>query len=567
MKRCPECRRDYYDDTLLYCLDDGVQLLDGPATSDGPRTAILGSSERIDEAATKIQAKMTGDITKPEIGRYPRSRMLMAGAALVIVILTVGGYLGFRYSSVANVKQIESIAVLPFVNDSNDPDVEYLSDGMTETLIGSLSRLPNLSVKARSSVFRYKGKDTDPKTIAKELAVQAILNGHVSQRGDTLILSLELIDASSENVIWSEQYNRKQADLVSLQSEIARDVSNKLRSKITGEQEAQVAKKYTDNPEAYRLYLQGRYCWNKRKPEELAKAVQYFEQAIALDPNYALAYSGIADCYAVESSPIKGPERDVKVRSAIDRAIQLDSTLGQPHAALANMFASKRDWGNAEKEYKIAIQLTPESPSSHQWYAETLTRLGRHDEAIAEIRQARELDPLSLVINSDTVYILSMARRYDEAVEHAQKVIEMDKTWALTYWHLTETYELTGKYERALQEEEKWIENSNLSPAEMAAGKNEVAQVRAAYNASGAEGYWRQRLELVKKHFATDGRATFYMGVIYNYLGDKDEAFKWFSMAVDKDEEADLLKVYPSLDTLRDDPRYKQLLKRMNFPE
>ncbi|MEO6655811.1 MAG: hypothetical protein ABIO36_06975, partial [Pyrinomonadaceae bacterium] len=324
MKRCPECRRDYSDDTLLYCLDDGNALLEGPASVDESRTAIFPGTDPSGEAPTKIQRNTTGDITKPDAKRFGMSGTKGAALIVLLLLLAAGGFLGYRYSLRANPRQIESIAVMPFVNDSGNADVEYLSDGMTESLISSLSQLPNLSVKARSSVFRYKDKDDSPQTIGNALNVQAILNGRVVQRGDQLKLSLELIDVSTENVIWGEQYNRKQADLVTLQGDIARDVSNKLREKITGEQKEQIAKRYTESPEAYRLYLQGRFYWNKRKPADLAKAVQYFEQAIAIDPNYALAYSGIADCYAVEASPIKGPEQQVKLREAVNKALQLD---------------------------------------------------------------------------------------------------------------------------------------------------------------------------------------------------------------------------------------------------
>ncbi len=570
MKRCPECRRDYYDETLLYCLDDGTPLLEGPGSlpsGDEPRTAILGRTGESGESPTKIQPNSTAEITDPKVSRPALSRAKIVALGSLIVIAAMSGVLGYRYFSKPSSKQIESIAVMPFVNDGGSADVDYLSDGMTETLIASLSQLPNLSVKARSSVFRYKGKDTNPHTVGKELGVQAILNGHVVQRGDLLILSLELIDAVTENVIWSQLYNRKQSDLITLQTEIASDVSNKLRTKITGEQKEQLAKKYTDNPEAYKLYLQGRYYWNKRKRDELAKAVQYFEQAIVLDPNYALAYAGIADCYAVEASPVKGPEQDVKLRAAANKAIELDNTLGQPHAALANTYWDKHDWQTAEGEYRTAIELAPDYASAHQWYGEMLTRLGHHDEAIAEIRRARDLDPLSLVINSDMIYILAMARRYDEGIEQARKTIEMDKSWTVAYWHLVEIYQFQGEYERSLDEEENAAENSDLPAEKLSEAKLEVAKLREAFRKSGAEGLWRLRLEFEKKRYASKEGSAKFIAEIYTYLGNKDEAFKWIATAIDEHEETDLVKVWPSLDPLRDDPRYKDVLKRLNLPE
>ncbi len=303
MKRCPECRRDYVDDNLLYCLEDGAALIQGSVPSpDEPATAILHDAVSANEAATRAQIHTTEQtdvsLSIAREGQNAASfdkRLLLI--PLVLAVIVLGSLFGYRYFAPTN--QINSIAVMPFVNDSGNADVEYLSDGMTDTLISSLSQLANLNVKGRSSVFRYKGKDLDTKTLGKELGVQAVLYGRVIQRGDQLTLSLELLDAATENVIWSGKYDRKQADVVSLQSEIARDVSNKLKSKLSGADVAKVKKGYTANPEAYRLYLQGRFYWNKRTAADLNKSIDFFNQAIALDPAYALAYSGLADANAV----------------------------------------------------------------------------------------------------------------------------------------------------------------------------------------------------------------------------------------------------------------------------
>jgi len=457
---------------------------------------------------------------------------------------------------------------MPFVNESGNADTEYLSDGMTETLISSLSQLPNLNVKARSSVFRYKGKETDLQKIAQELNVQAILNGRVVQRGEQLILNLELVDARTENVIWSEQYNRKQADLISLQNEIARDVSNKLKLKLTGADEQKIARNYTTNPEAYQLYLKGRYHWNKRKPEEHRKAIEYFEQAIALDPNYALAYSGLADCYAVDSSPVKGQEKILKLRAAANKALEIDGSLGEPHAALANVYWNERDWAGAEREFKRAIELNPNYATARQWYAELLTSLGRHEEAIAEIKRAREYDPLSLVINSDMIYILTMARRYDEAIAQAKKTLEMEPGWTTARYFLAQVYVFKGIYEESLAEEEKALDFSDRSAEKKAVAKQELAAIREAYRKSGAKGYWQKRLEIEKQYLARGEESSpFFIAQIYTHLGEKDEALKWLEKAVEQHDDDDLIKVYPAFAPLRDDPRYKDLLKRMNLPE
>ena len=275
-------------------------------------------------------------------------------------------------------KQISSIAVMPFFNESGNADVEYLSDGMTETLIASLSQLPNLNVKARSSVFRYKGKATDAKSIGKELNVQAVLNGRVMQRGDQLTLSLELVNAETENVIWSEQYNRQQADLVSLQTEIARDVSSKLKTKLSGAEAAKLEKTYTTNSEAYKLYLQGRFYWNKREEKDFRKAVEYYDQAIALDRDYALAYAGQADSYALLATFGFMPTAEgiPKARGFAREALRLDETLAEPHTTIAYLSLTyDYDFAAGEREFKRAIELNPNYATAHQWYAELLSNV------------------------------------------------------------------------------------------------------------------------------------------------------------------------------------------------
>jgi len=315
MKHCPECNRVETDEALKFCRVDGATLVDlsSPLNSEAGTTQ-LGSDSAGNEietsvlphrtdanidratAATTVLPPQPAPSTTSELSRPKRSKAITLIVAAVAVAILIGGYFYFSRNRSA---AIQSIAVMPFVNESANADVEYLSDGMTETLIGSLSQLPNLNVKARSTVFRYKGKATDAKTIGKELNVQAVLNGRVMQRADQLTLSLELVNAETENVIWSEQYNRKQSDLVTLQSEIAKDVSTKLKSKLSGADVAKVEKNYTANAEAYQLYLKGRFYWNKRTGESLSQSVEFYNQAIAKDPNYALAYSGLSESYGL----------------------------------------------------------------------------------------------------------------------------------------------------------------------------------------------------------------------------------------------------------------------------
>ena len=290
---------------------------------------------------------------------------------MLLISLGLGYWLFFR---AGGVKQIESIAVMPFVNESGNPDVEYLSDGMTETLIGKLSQLPNLTVKARSSVFRYKGKEFDLRKVAEELKVEAMLTGRVMQRGDQLILSLELIDARTENSIWSEQYNRRQADLVSLQGEIARDVSSKLKTRLSGADEQRLTKTYTANPEAYQHYLRGRYYWNKRNNENLRKAIEQFKAAAEKDPGFALAYAGLADCYVVLPNYDRVASGEVlpAAKAYATRAIEIDGMLAEAYASLGLINAFSWSFVESEKAFKRSIELNPTYPTAHHWYSRLL---------------------------------------------------------------------------------------------------------------------------------------------------------------------------------------------------
>ncbi|HEU5240283.1 MAG TPA: tetratricopeptide repeat protein [Pyrinomonadaceae bacterium] len=449
MKRCPQCNRVETDDALVYCRTDGAALIieSGLVSSDSG-TATLGSAHMSSEIETSILPhtsttpeinRATGPTTalpaqQPgstrELSKPKRTRVLIALAGLTVLVAVIASY--FYFSRKSNTA-IQSIAVMPFVNASGNADLDYLSDGMTETLIKSLSQLPNLNVKARSTVFRYKGKETDAKTVGRELGVPAILNGRMTQRGDQLTLSLELIDARTENVIWTDQYDRKLSDLVALQSEIARDVSSKLKTKLAGTDEQKLVKTYTTNPEAYRLYLQGRFYWNKREEKEFRKAAEYYNQAIALDPNYALAYAGLADTYALLATfgfmpPTEGVP---KAREFANRALTLDGSMAEPHTTLAYLSVTyDYDFAAAEPEFRQAIELNPNYGTVHQWFGEMLLNAGRFDEASVEYRRALEIEPLSLPINWDYGRFLYMSRRYDESLAQHKKTIELDPGFA-----------------------------------------------------------------------------------------------------------------------------------------
>jgi len=562
MKRCPECRRDYYDDSLLYCLDDGAALLEGPASGsrDEPLTAILHAPSG--EAATKAQIDTgrvpTGTTTATAL-RLPMRKLI---ASLAVLILATAGFFGFRYFR-ADAKQITSIAVMPFVNESGDADAEYLSDGMTETLIGSLSKLPNMNVKARSTVFNYKGKVTDPKTIGKELSVQAVLNGRVLQRGDELTLSLELVNTDTDNVIWSERYKRKQSDLVSLQGDIARDVVDKLRWKLTGDEQKKLTKGNTQDTEAYQLYLKGRYYWNKRTDEGTTKAMEYFQQATDKDPNYALAYVGIADSYIVSNFPHGTEER---AKSAAMKALEIDDTLGEAHATLGTI--KEWEWyaytgADAESEFKRAIELNPNYPTAHHWYGEFLATRGRFEEAFAEYQRALELDPLSLAVSTDLGNAYYNARQSDRAIDHLKKLIEIDPSYVRTHFYLAQIYEDKGMFDEAIAENEKGRVLNGIDPE--SAAKRRVL-LKDALRSSGPKGYWRKWLDLGREDDHGQPHPTVTAG-LYARLGDKDQAFAWLEKAYDAHLHMEWLKVDPQWDNLRSDPRFQDLLRRVGLTQ
>jgi eukaryotic-like serine/threonine-protein kinase len=483
-------------------------------------------------------------------------------AAAIVGLVLLGGaiapialYLSGRTSNAA----IKSIAVMPFVNEGGKAELEYLSDGMTDTLISSLSQVPNLNVKARSSVFRFKGKETNPQTIGKELNVQAILNGRIAQRDDQLTLTLELVDAQTENIIWSEQYNRKQADLVSLQIEIARNVSTKLRTKLSGTEEQRVAKTYTTNPEAYQLYLKGLFHWNKRTPEALKTSVDYFNQAIEKDPNYAQAYAGMALAYVLFPIYSAGnpAESMARGKAAARKALELDDTLAEAHTALAHaLFSYDRNIPESDRQFQRAIELNPNYATAHQWYGGyNLVSTQRFDQAITEGRRAVELDPLSLIANLELAAIYGYSRQYDQAIAQLRKIIEMDQNWYVAHMVLCQTHSYKGQYAEAIAEGEK-ARGLNDDPAVLSFLAYAYARSGKREEAMKVVG---QMHELARQRYVPK----YGFGVAYAGLGDKDQAFQWLERSLqDRSWEINYLNVDSNMDSLRSDPRFDDLVKR-----
>jgi TolB-like protein/tetratricopeptide (TPR) repeat protein len=581
MKRCPQCNRIETDEALKFCRVDGTTLIsDSSSISGEAGTAQLGIPADTSEVHTSIlphktdadmsratgpttvlatqPSPTTGPITKPKSKKPIVIAVIISVVVVAVTAMAIGLYLSRKSS-----RAIDSIAVMPFVNESGNQDVEYLADGITETLIKSLSNLPNLNVKPRSSVFRYKGKDTNLQTIGKELNVQAILNGTVAQRGDELTLSLELVDVQKDSVIWTEQYKRKTSDLVSLQSEIARDISTKLKSKLSGAEETQVTKTATADPEAYQAYLKGRYYWNRRTAENLKKAIEQFKIATDRDPNYALAFVGLADCYVVLNEYAGVPTRETvpRARSYAERAMSLDPQLGEPHAALAWANESLWQWAEAEKEFKRAIALNPSYPTAYHWYSIFLRNMGRYDESATIITRAHELDPLSSVISVNVSRVDQLQNNHAASIENSFKIIELDPNFGAAYQYLALSYLKLGRNAEAIAAAEKAVEITKRSGVTL-------GDLGHVYAATGKQAQAQAVIKELEEKYARKEAIGQDIAAIYAELGEKDKAFEWLEKDLQvQNDRLPNIRWELQFESLRDDPRFKDLLKRMNLPE
>src|SRR6266550_2125373 len=404
----------------------------------------------------------TVEVADRKVRSGGRSRKILWASAGVIFLPLIA-LAAFLWRGGSAQKEISSVAVLPFVNTSNDPNTEYLSDGITESLINDLYQVPNLAVMSRASVFHYKGRDADPQTIARDLKVEAVVTGRIVQRGDQFIISSELIDARTNHNLWGDRYDRKLSDLLAVQGDIASAISAKLRERLGSEPKKQLAMGGgTNNPDAYQLYLKGRYYWEKRTPEALEKSKAYFNQAIAKDPTYGLAYVGLANYYNVvaEYSPVPESESAPNAQAAAEKALAIDNSLAEAHAALAAAHWGLFRYADAETEFQHALELNPKFANAHHWYGLFLSWEARYTEAIPHLRRAIELDPLNLQYNSNLGQVLGNARQYDESVEQLKRTLEMDPNYAQAHRQLGNEYQIMRKYDLWLEE---WKKAASLS--------------------------------------------------------------------------------------------------------
>jgi serine/threonine protein kinase/tetratricopeptide (TPR) repeat protein len=506
----------------------------------------LDSGRVAGASATSVssQAVVSPAVTKPSLG----SKYAVVG--VVALVLIVAGILAAYFlRGKPQASKIDSVAVLPFVNATGDPGNEYLSDGLTESLISALSQLPELKVMARSTVFRFKGKEDDPQKIGQTLQVSALLMGRIAQRGGEVSVQADLVNTSDGSELWGAHYVRKAADITEVQSDITRDVAKRLQLQTNATEQRRLGSAGTTNPEAYRLYLEGRQLWYGRTPEGLKKSIDLFQQAIAADPNYALAYTGLADTYNVIPSYYSGVssrQAGMLADEATRKALELDDSLPEAHSARADALTFSYKWDEAEKEFKRALELNPNSAAAHYFYAFTLlVPEKRFDEAFQEFRVALSLDPLSPIMNTNYAATLSDAHRFPEALAAFQKVLQSDPNFPPAHHKLSQLYAAQGDFANAVSELQKFVSKpGSWSP--------------------DAKGYRK----LAEAAFSGKTEASTWLALNASSVGDRDKAFQYLEKAYANQEIELILCIrYPTLDPIRSDRRYADLMRRMGLPE
>jgi eukaryotic-like serine/threonine-protein kinase len=515
----------------------------------------------------QIDSSSSISATERELASPPVRRrwvyLVTVGAVAALLLLfglNPGGVRELMFHSSTS-PRIESIAVLPFVNVSNDAKTEYLSDGITESLIDSLSQLPNFAVMSRNTVFRYKGQATDPEKVGHDLHVQAILTGRLIQTGDELMISVNLEDVRNGRQIWGEQYNRKLSNLTSVEREIATDIYGRLRPTLVGGENKLLSKRLTESAQAYQLYLQGLFYWNKGTAADFKTAADFFTQAVQQDGRYALAYAGLADTYSLmgDYGYLASSEAWPKAKTAAMQALDIDNTLAEAHTSLGLVKEHfEWDWADAEREFRRAIELNPNSANSHHWFGEYLTNMGQFEEGLRETRKAEEIDPLSRLINTTIGWQLYLAGQNEEAIEQLRKVLDIDPKFAPARRLLEGVYAAMGKYKEAVAEREKMLS--------LFGGSELAASVEEDFSKSGYRGVlqsWVGGLTEVSKH----GHVPSYsIGEAYMRMGEKAKAIQWLQQAFDEhDTELVSLGVEPVFNPVREDARFQELLTRMKL--
>ena len=506
--------------------------------------------------------------------RVPRRKIRLAGLglgaaallALIFLLVLKAGFIHRRSTATTRPPQIHSIAVLPLENLSGDPEQQYFSDGMTDELITELSKISALRVIARTSVMRYKGTKKSLPEIARELNVDAVIEGSVMHSDNRVRINAQLVDAKTQRNLWAQTYDRDLGDILALHSDVARAIVRQIRITVTPEEQRRLANTYVVNPKAYEAYLRGRYLWNKRTGQDMRKGIGYFEQAVEMDPNYANAYAGLADSYLllVFYGPVPPAMDFPKAKAAALRAVALDDSLAEAHTSLANaLFHYDWDWTSAEKEFRRAIALNPGYAAAHHWYAGLLSSIGRHDEALAEIKRAQELDPLSLIINTDIGSTLFDSGDYDLAINQLRSTLELDPSFWVLRWWLGRSYLAKGLHEAGVREFESVAELSKGNPSAL-------AWLGYGYAVSGETAKARQILARLQQKAKESYVSPYQFAVLYASLGERDQAIGYLEKAFqERCYEMYFLnlerhRLFRPLDS---DPRFQAILRRMNFPQ
>jgi DNA-binding winged helix-turn-helix (wHTH) protein/TolB-like protein/Tfp pilus assembly protein PilF len=513
------------------------------------------------EPASEPKALLTTGAKDKEVNRGRRLALGAVGVLLVGLTLALTQPWSSRKSQrTKTAATVSSLAVLPFKPIGAGDEDEYLGLGMADALITKLSNIREINIRPTSAVRKYDAPNQDPVAAGRELRVEAVLEGSVQRVGEQIRVTVQLVSVRDGAPLWAEKWDEHFTNIFAVQDRISEQVARALTLTLSSAEKELLTKRYTENSEAYQLYLKGRFFWNKRTVEGLKKGVGYFNEAVEKDASYALAYVGLADSYSLLSDYNGLPPKEAypQAKKAAMRALELDERLAEAHAALAFIKASYDwDWPGAESEYRRAIELNPNYETAHQWYAEYLSGMGRHEEAIAEIGRAKEINPASLIINAVEVWVLYHAREYDQAIAQGQKVLEMDPHFAEVYEYLKRCFDQNGMYREAIAARQMRRKLGEFDAKETAA-------LREAAAARTARVYWRKRLEQEIEESKRELSTAFDMAEIYAQLGEKDQAFAWLERAYEERYHMMMyLKVAPNLDPLRSDPRFADLLRRV----
>jgi TolB-like protein len=583
MKRCPQCNRVETDESLKFCRVDGATLVSESSGVGGEagtakfvgdasevHTSILPhrTDANIDRptAQTTVLPAAQKQASKEQFTRPTRRKPIVVGAiiaavALGLAIVVVVSTLGYLNLGRPTTTAITSIAVLPFTNATGDKEIDFLSEGLAETLINNFTRIPDLKVTARSTAFRYRGREGEPKEIGRELGVGTVLTGSVHKQDDTLTVQVDLINASDGSQLWGNRYAGKVAEIVNIQQRIAADVATRL--KLSTSQARQISRTYTQNAEAYQHYLRGRHYWNKRTADGIKNAIAEFQLAIDLDPAYALAYAGLADCYLVLEQYAAVPNREVlpKAKAAAEQALRIDDSLAEAHTSMASAYDADWQWAEGRREYERAIELNPNYPTAHHWYSIHLRNVGRFDDSLAQAVRAQELDPLSNVINSNLITSYLAKGDLDTAARQAERSLQLDPNFSNANYMLGLVRLAQGRHSEGLAALRRSVDVTGRS-------SNTLCLLGYGFGVSGKKADALSIAKELEERNAKGEASASTVAMVYAGLGDNDAAFAWLDRAYQV-REGNLAAInwnQPFV-LLRVDPRFRALLQKINIAQ